>query len=232
MMTHKNKIIRIIGIWLAIASFLMIAVLGFHGPIAPELNVQMQKIADGPMVWSAVHWTAAASLSLYALTGIVVLTSESHIAEDWESLTAWAVLSIGSLWTMITAIAEATVVTNAAVSGTWQTFESWWTFAEGMGNGFAFFALAVAVIARSEAHNHERVTPKWSSWIAVIAGISSFSGWVLGMWFDMAPGNFLWLISSIIMSVWILWFGIGLMRSQISQKRSDKDEKFLRSVTS
>lgn len=216
MKVQTNKTVQITGTWLAIASFLMIAVLGFHGPIATELNVQMQKIADGAMVWSTVHWTAAASLSLYALTGIVVLTSESRLTEGWGSLSAWAVLSIGALWTLITAVAEATVVTNAAVSGTWQTFEAWWAFAEGMGNGFAFFALAVAVIAGNEAQNTELVMPKWSSWIAVIAGVASFVGWILGMWFDMAPGNFLWLISSIIMSLWILWFGIALIRSQRS----------------
>ncbi len=217
MMKNANKTVRISGIWLAIASFLMIAVLGFHGPIAPELNVQMQKIADGATIWSTVHWTAAAALSFYALTGIVVLTSESRLTEGWGTLTAWAVLSIGALLTLITAVAEATVVTNAAASGTWQTFEAWWTFAEGMGNGFAFFALAVAVIAGNEAQSTGRVTPRWSSWSAVIAGIASFLGWILGMWFDMAIGNFLWLVSSIIMSIWILWFGIALMRSNMSQ---------------
>ena len=215
-MADANKTVRITGTWLAIASFLMIAVLGFHGPIAPELSVQMQKIADGAMVWSTIHWTAAIALSLYALTGIVVLTSESRLTKGWGSLTAWAVVSVGSLWTLITAVAEATVVTNAAVSGTSQTFEAWWAFAEGMGNGFAFFALAVAVIAGNQTQSDNRVTPKWTSWIAVVAGVASFFGWVLGMWFGLAPGNFLWLISSIIMSLWLLWFGIALIRSAAS----------------
>jgi hypothetical protein len=122
-------------------------------------------------------------------------------------------VSIGALLTLITAVAEATVVTNAAATGSWQTFEAWWTFAEGMGNGFAFFALAVAVIAGNEAQNRERVTPKWISWTAVIAGVSSFFGWAFGMWFDIAAGNFLWLVTSIIMSLWLLWFGIALIHS-------------------
>jgi len=45
------------------------------------------------------------------------------------------------------AVAEATVVTEAAVSGCDETFAAWWRFAEGKANGFAFVALPVAVIA-------------------------------------------------------------------------------------
>jgi hypothetical protein len=192
----------------------MIAVLGFHGPIAPDLNDQMQRIADGAVRWSIVHWIAAAALTLYAMTGLVVLSSESRLTEGWWTLTAWAVFVIGALWTLTTAVVEATVVADAAVSGTKQTFEAWWAFAEGMANGFAFLALAVAVIAGSEAQSIEGATPTWSAWIAVIAGVASFAGWALGMWFGVGLGNLLWLISSIVMSVWILWFGVALIRSQ------------------
>ncbi len=38
-MTNTNKAVQVGGTWLAIASFLLIVTLGFHGPIAPDLNV-------------------------------------------------------------------------------------------------------------------------------------------------------------------------------------------------
>lgn len=217
-MTHTNRQIRITGIWLATASFLMIAVLLFHGPIAPTLNAQMQKIANDAMGWSIVHWIAAVALSLYVLTGTIVLSSESRLTENGWTLTAWAVFSIGALWTLTTAVAEATVIANAAISGTKQTFEAWWAFAEGMANGFAFLALAVAVIAGNEARSTEGATPKWTAYSAVILGVSSFVGWALGMWFGVRLGNLLWLVSSIVMCLWILWFGVALIRSRTSSE--------------
>lgn len=213
-MAHTNRAVRVAGTWLAIASVLMGAALVFHGPISPDLNDQMRKIADGAIRWSVVHWIAAAALSLYALTGLVVLTSGSRLTDGWWTMTAWAVLPVSALWTMTTAVVEATVVANAAVSGTKETFEAWWAFAAGKATGFAFLALAVAVIAGNEARSSERATPAWSAWIGMVAGVASFAGWALGMWFGVALGNLLWVASSILMSVWTLWFGVAMMRSR------------------
>jgi hypothetical protein len=134
-MAHTKVAVGVGGTWRAVASVLMVAALVFHGPIANDLNDQMKRIADGAMRWSVVHWIAAAALSLYALTGLVVLTS------------------------------------------------AWWALAEGKATGFAFFALAVAVIAGNEARSPERATPPWSAWIGMAAGVASFAGWGLGMWF-------------------------------------------------
>jgi hypothetical protein len=174
----------------------------------------MKKIADGATAWSVIHWVAAASLSLYAVTGLVVLTSASRLAGGSWTMTAWAVLTVSALWTMTTAVAEATVVTNAAVSGTKEMFEAWWAFAEGKASGIAFLALAVAVIAGNEAQSSERAVPAWSAWIAMVSGVASFAGWALGRWFGVDFGNILWVASSAVMSLWTLWFGVGLMRSQ------------------
>lgn len=213
-MTHTNKSVQVGGTWLAIASFLMIAVLVFHGPIAPDLGDQMTRIADAALRWSVVHWIAAAALSLYAVAGLIMLTSRSRLTEGWWTMTAWAVISVGALWTITTAVAETTVVANAAVSGSNETFEAWWAFAEGKGNGFAFLALAFAVIAGSEARSPEGVTPTWSAWTGVVAGVASFASWILGMWFGIGIGNLLWVVSTIVMSMWTLWFGAILMRTQ------------------
>lgn len=215
-MRRTNSKVRVGGTWLAVASSLMIAVLALHGPISPDLNEQMTRIATGATVWVVAHWIAAAALSLYVVAGLVVLTSESRLTEGWWGTTAWAVLPVGALWTLTTAVAEATVVTEAATTGNVEVFEAWWAFAEGKATGFAFLALAVAVIAGKDAQSAERATPAWSALTAMVAGIASFTGWALGMWFGIGLGSLLWVVSSILMSVWTVWFGIALTRSPVN----------------
>jgi len=176
----------------------------------------MKKIADGATAWSVIHWVSSASLSLFAVTGLIVLTSGSRLTGGWWTMTAWAVLTVSALWTMTTAVAEATVVTKAAVSGAKEMFEAWWAFAEGKASGIAFLALAVAVISGNEAQSSERAVPAWSAWIAMVSGVASFAGWALGRWLGVDFGNLLWVASSVLMSVWTLWFGLALMRSRVN----------------
>lgn len=198
--------------WFAVASFLIIVTLALHGPIAPDPSDQMTKIADATTRWAVAHWAAAAGFSLYAVAGLLVLTSGSRLTEGWWTMTAWALIPVAALWTMTTAVAEATVVVEAVASGSKETFEAWWAFAEGKAHGFAFMALAVAVVAGNEARSPEGTTPVWSAWIALVAGVASFVGWALGMWFEVAIGSLLWVIASLVMSVWTLWFGVALSR--------------------
>jgi hypothetical protein len=212
-MTQHHAAVRVAGTWFAVASFLMVAVLVSHGPLAHDLNHQMERIANGAMRWTVVHWIAAAALSLHAITGLVVLASGSRLTEDVSTMTAWALLVVSALWVITTAVAEATVVTSAAMSGDEETFKAWWSFAEGMGSGFAFFALAVTAIAASEARRSERALPVWAARVGVVAGLASFAGWALGRWFGVPFGNLLWVAASIVMSLWTLWFGVALMRS-------------------
>jgi len=95
-----------------------------------------------------------------------------------------------------------------------------------MATGFTFVALAVAVIAGNELQSSKRAVPVWSAWIGVLAGIASFAGWALGMWIGIALGNLVWLISSLLMSLWTVWFGAALMQSEpaLSQAESLLDE--------
>jgi hypothetical protein len=95
-------------------------------------------------------------------------------------------------------------------------FEAWWAYAQGNANGFAMLALALAVIAASDARDAPGATPRWAAWTAVVAGVGSFTGWALGMWFSVGVGNLLWLASSILMSAWSAWFGAALVRSRAS----------------
>jgi hypothetical protein len=160
---------------------------------------------------------AAAGLSLYAVSGLIMLTAGSRLTATGPTMTAWAVVVVGALWTMTTAVAEGTVVAGAAASGASDTFAAWWAFAEGKATGFAFVALAVAVIAGSEARGVERVGPAWAAWGAVLASVASFGGWALGMWVGIAPAMVVWVVSSIVMSAWTLSLGVGLMRARLPE---------------
>lgn len=213
-MTHTKKTIQVAGRWLAAASLLMVITFIFHGPIAANPFDQLDSIAEGFIRWTTVHWIAAVALSLFIVTGLLVLTARSRLTEGWWTMTAWAVLPIGALWTLITAVAEATAVANAAVSGSREIFQAWWAFSEGMASGFTFVALAIAIIAGNEIWSSERVVPMWSAWIAMIAGLASFAGWAIGMWFGIGFGNLIWLVSSLLMTLWTLWFGVALTQSQ------------------
>jgi hypothetical protein len=203
---------RVVGGWLALASILLAAALAVHGPPSPDFGEQMEHIADGTLRWSIVHWAAAAALSSFAIASLIALTSGSRLTQDWWTLSAWAVLPIGALWTTITAVSEATVIFNAAVAGDRAVFDRWWVLAEGMANGFGFMALAFTVIAANEAWQPQGATPRWSSRVAAIAGAASFFGWVLGGWLDIPIGGPIWVLSSLVMCLWLAWFGVSLLR--------------------
>jgi hypothetical protein len=217
-MAHTEGGTRAAGVWLAVASPLLAAALIGHGPIHPEMSQQMGVIADGPIRWEIVHWASAASLSLFALTGLIVLAARSRLTEAWWTMSAWGVLTVGALWTMTTAVAEATVVSTAAAAGDRATFEAWWAFSEGKATGFMFVALAVAVIAGKEAQAAHRATPAWASYVAVVAGIGTFLGWPLSMWFGVIIGSVIWVVTALVMSLWTFWFGVGLALTAASQR--------------
>jgi hypothetical protein len=213
-MLERDTQIRTAGAWMAIASALFAGVLIGHGPIDPDLSRQMEAIANSSVRWAIVHWAAAAALSLFAVAGLIVLTARSRLTQEWWTLSAWGVVTIGALWTVTTAVAEATVVAGAAAAGDAEQFEAWLAFSEGKANGFMFLALAVAFIAGNEGKSADPATPAWAAWIAVLAGTASFVAWPLGMWFGVRLGNILWVVSSLVMSLWILWFGFSLVRSK------------------
>lgn len=218
---HTGTAIRTAGGWLAAASLLMIAVFVLHGPLAPNLGEQMTKIASAPDRWRTAHWLAAASLSFYAMTGLLVLSAGSRLTISGATRSAWAMVSIGVLWTLTTALAEATAVTAAAIEGRQEAFETWWVFAEGKATGFAFVALAVAVIAWHEFRSSYPATPRWAASVGAVAGVASFAGWALGMWLDAAGGSLIWVVGSIVMSAWTFWFGLGLVRDRKERARTE-----------
>ena len=215
--TQADGATRTVGGWLAAASLLIIAVFALHGPLSPDLGEQMRKIAAAPDRWRVAHWLAAAALSFYAMTGLLALSAGSRLTMSGATRSAWAVVSIGALWTLTTALAEATAVTAAAIAGRREAFEAWWAFAEGKATGFAFVALAVAIIAWAESRSPDPATPRWAAGVGSLAGVTSFVGWALGMWMDVAAGSMLWVAASMVMSAWTFWLGLGLARRRVER---------------
>lgn len=208
---------KVAGTWLAIGSVLFVVSLLLHPPPSPDPGEFMAAIAEAPTRWVVAHWAAALALTLFAITGLVVLTARSRLTRTGWTTTAWAALVVGALWVTTTAVAEATVITEAAVAGDAATFEAWQLFAEGNAIGFGFLALAVAVIAGNEARSARSVTPVWTSWIGAVTGIVAFVGFVvLGALLGIALGGLVWIASTVVMSLWTFWFGVALMRSDDS----------------
>lgn len=201
---------------MATASVLMTVTFVFHGPPEHHVGDQMLVIAGESTRWLTVHWMAAAALSFFAVAALLVLSAGSRLTESAWTVSAWAALPIGAFWTLITAVAEATAVTDAAVAGDEAAFATWWAFSEGMANGFAVLALTVAVIAGNEARSAQRVTPRWAAGVAVFAGLASFTGWALWSWIDLGFAAPIWVASSILMCLWLLWFATGLLRVDVA----------------
>ena len=212
-MTNDQAGLRASGAWLACASLLLVLVLIFHGPLHSDLQVQMAHIAEPASRWAAVHWAAAASLSCFIVTSVLVLAAGSRLTSTRTLISAWAVVLVGALWTLTTAVTEATVIADLAASGELQQFAAWWSFAQGFGNGFALLAMAVSVIALNETRSPQRLVPKWSAAVGAVAGLASFAGWSLGVWFHVEKGNLLWVIASGVMCIWLAWLGISLARA-------------------
>ncbi len=177
----------------------------------------MTRIAASASRWAAVHWTAAAALSCFMVASVLVLVSSSRLTSTGSLMSAWAVVLVGALWTLTTAVTEVTVIADLAASGDLSTFEAWWSFAEGHGNGFALLAVAVAIIAWNETTDPHRLVPKWSAAVGTGAGLASFAGWTLGVWFDIGPASLLWVLASGVMCVWLAWLGSALARTSTSR---------------
>jgi hypothetical protein len=212
-MTSDQTGLRVAGAWLAGASLLLALALAFHGPLHPDLEVQMTRIGESASRWAAVHWTASAAFSSFAIAAVLVLVSRSRLTSTGKTISAWAVVLVGALWTLTTAVTEVTVIADLAASRDLAQFEAWWSFAEGYGNGFSMLAVAVAVIAWNEYRDPHRLLPKWSAGVGAGAGLASFAGWALGVWLDVGPANLLWLLASGVMCAWLAWLGTVLART-------------------
>jgi hypothetical protein len=169
----------------------------------------MQTIAGGHVRWALVHWGAAAALFLISGAGFLNLIEVDSSRSSAPVRSAWLVLALGALMTVSTAVSEASVVSVAAHSGDRATFVSWWAFSSGMANGFFALALAGAFIAAAEARRDMSIMPRWSSAGGTIFGLLSALGWSLGEQLGFEIGGPIWLVSTLLMCIWLAWFGFA-----------------------
>jgi hypothetical protein len=203
---------RTAGLWLGGGASLLIIALIFHGPLDPDLSVQMQHVAEGHTRWALVHWTAAVALFLISGSGFLNLIDQDAGGSSTGLRSAWLVLALGALLTVSTAVAEASVVSVAAHAGDKAAFASWWAFSGGMANGFFALALATALIALAEARSDAGRMPVWSSAAGTIFGVLSAVGWSLGEQLGFWIGGPIWLVSTLLMCLWLAWFGFSSLR--------------------
>lgn len=213
---HTQTGLRVAGRWLTLGAVIWTVSLVLHPPPSPVLSEFMALVSDTGARWAAVHWGAAVSLSLFVVTSLIVLVSRSRLTATGWGLSGWALLPVASLWVLTTAVMEATAISHLAEAGDAAAFEPWHLFAEGNANGFLVIALAVAAIAGNEARAHAGATPSWAAWVAVVAGLTGFAGWILGPIAGIGIGGLLFVLSSVVFGLWLLWFGIGLTRSATS----------------
>jgi hypothetical protein len=175
----------------------------------------MQHVAEGHTRWALVHWTAAVALFLISGSGFLNLLDQDAGGSSVGLRSAWLVLALGALLTVSTAVSEAAVVSAAAVAGAAAgdkaTFVSWWEFSSGMANGFFALALATALIALAEARSDAGRMPVWSSAAGTVFGVLSAVGWSLGQHFGVGIGGPIWLVSTLLMCVWLAWFGFAAL---------------------
>lgn len=202
------------GAMLAIGSLLLVVGFVLHPPPSPDPAEFMATIAENPTRWVAAHGVTAISLSVFVIAGLIMLTAGSRFTQHWWTISAWAVLIVSALWTTTAAVVEATAITQAAITDDIATFEVWNAFAEIHSAAFLFFVLAAAVIAGHEARSAYQITPVWASWLGAVAGVAAFGGMILVFVLGIALGGLVWLVSTIVMSLWLFWFGVALVRSQ------------------
>jgi len=200
------------GIWLAAGTVLLAAALIFHGPPDADLSAQMQYIADGHGRWATVHWTAAVALFLISGASFLNLTTDASVRRSPILSSAWMVMALGGLTTFSTAVAEASVVAVAADRGDTDAFMTWLSFSGGMGNGFWALALATGLVAYRDASDKDRILPRWAAIAGSVFGVLSATGWTLGEQLGIGIGGPIWLISSLLMCLWLAWYGLASRR--------------------
>jgi len=204
-----QTISRTARIWLGAGGALLTAALVFHGPPDPDLTGQLHNIADGTHRWAMVHWTAA--VALFLLSGAAFLSLVGSATGDRlpGHPSAWMVMALGALTTVTTAVTEASVVSVVAHVGDQTAFNTWWAFSGGMANGFFALAIAVGMIALAEARSDDRQLPQWAAAVGTAAGFLSALGWCLDEQLGIAIGGPIWLISTIIMCLWLIAFSFA-----------------------
>lgn len=202
-------------LWLGAGAALLTAALIIHGPPDPDLTKQLRHIAEGGDRWAIAHWAAAVALFLLSGGAFLMLLGRAAGEAVPGHPGAWMVMALGALTTVTTAVAEASVVSVAAHAGDQAAFDTWWAFSSGMANGFFALAIAVGLIALAALRSEPQRLPRWASAIGTAAGFLSALGWSLGQQLGIPIGGPIWLISTLVMCLWLCWFAFaGRMAAQ------------------
>ena len=202
---------RTVGAWLAAAALLLIAALALHPPPETGTEAFMDQIAAEGSTWIVAHGLAAAALASFVVAGLLGLTA----AGDGLTRSAFGIMVGGASLTLVTAVAEATVVATAAADGDLATFTTWDAFAGGMSMGFVGLALGVAGIAFG-ALRRESPVPRWSARMATGASVVAAAAWILGTGVGVTGASPVWLVTSLVSSAWLVWYGIASVRKGTS----------------
>jgi len=203
-----QSIPRTARLWLGSGAALLTVALVFHGPPNPDLTVQLHHVADGSSRWALVHWTAAVALFLFSGAAFLTLLSSTTDDAVARHPGPWMVMALGALTTITTAVTEASVVSVAAHMGDQDAFNTWWAFSSGMANGFFALAIAVGLIALAEFSSDNRHLPQWAAAVGAVAGFLSALGWCLGEQLGIAIGGPIWLVSTLVMCLWLVAFSL------------------------
>lgn len=214
MASGKNRPIDEGGTLLLLGGILLAVILPVHGPTYADLTVQMEYIADGHRVWAIVHWIAAIALLLMTAAGFIYFVEALIGRHQLAPAGAWLVFALGSFLTIGTAVTESTAVSAAASIGDLVSFQIWWSFASGLGNGFMVVALATAVIAYRSTRSEQPPMAIWLCWVGLIVALLSALGWSLGQHFRASFGGQLWFVSTLAMALWLAWFGFKSGRTE------------------
>ncbi|MDX1601316.1 MAG: hypothetical protein R3191_07380 [Anaerolineales bacterium] len=205
--------LKLAGGLLSTGALIALVGLALHPQPAPDVNGQIAKLSSKASLWTAVHWAIAAGVSLMTAAGLVILQARSRLTRHWWTLTTWSLALIATLAMSLNAVVEATAVKQAALAGSVPQFEVWESFAFGMALAIPVFALAFAVIAASEARSPAGMTPTPVASLAAVAGVISTIGGLLWFALEIRVAGLAWALSTMLLFIWILWFGLAIFRS-------------------
>lgn len=201
------------GGWLAAGALLVVLGLAIHPPPSPDPAVFMAIIADDLTRWLISHYASAIGFALWVGAALLVLAARSPLTRQWWTASAWALVAVGSMWVMFGWLLEATVIIDAVGADDAVAFERWQALIQGLDLGFFATALGVVAIAITEARADAHIIPPWAAWIGAVAAVLVTITGFLALGLGIAAAGPGWLVSSIVLGLWALWFGIGLMRS-------------------
>lgn len=215
--------LRAAGVTLVAAALAFVVGLAFHPPPSPNPAEFMAMIAADPTRWVAAHWLSAISLAGFAIAGLIVLTARSSLTDHWSTVVAWAVFVVSAVWITNAALSEATAVTAASVAGDSAAFEVWQAYAGAYSVAFIGFGGAVAIIAAQHARDPHGLTPRWAAGLgAVVSGVAVVA-YLLNFAVGVALAGPVWLGTTFVMSLWLLWLGIALTRGGARSQAMDAE---------